>query len=161
MIKSISIALLCCLAALVAADGLAFAQAGSTGGTIGKTDKSASGGGGISRRKNAVDSSSRLTGIWQWRADCPVGGPYVGSFRLAQTSAGQLTGEFLDDSGPTKTGRITGAVIADKVSFTREAGGRVIQYNAVLNSSNKPHRMVGTTSESSIVGGCSFTASKG
>jgi hypothetical protein len=40
----ISIAVVCCLAALVASDGFAFAQAGSAGGTLGKTDKSASGG---------------------------------------------------------------------------------------------------------------------
>jgi hypothetical protein len=160
MRKSIAILVVSWLAALFAADVTAFAQAGSTGGTLGKTDKSASGGEGTSRRKNAVDSSASLTGNWQWRAECPVGGPYFGSFRLAQTSAGRLTGEFLDDSGPTKTGRITGTVTADKVSFTREGGGRVIQYNAVLNSSSKPHRMVGTTSESSIVGGCSFTASR-
>jgi hypothetical protein len=39
----ISIAALCGWAALIAADGVAFAQAGSIGGTIGKTDKSVSG----------------------------------------------------------------------------------------------------------------------
>jgi hypothetical protein len=44
MTKSIAIAVVSCLAILVAADGNAFAQAGSTGGTLGKTDKSASGG---------------------------------------------------------------------------------------------------------------------
>jgi hypothetical protein len=38
------IALACSLAALVATTGTALAQAGSTGGTLGKTDKSASGG---------------------------------------------------------------------------------------------------------------------
>src|SRR5262245_58205846 len=35
---------LVCVAALIASERLAFAQAGSTGGTIGKTDKSVSGG---------------------------------------------------------------------------------------------------------------------
>jgi hypothetical protein len=44
MTKSIAITVVCCLAILVAADGNAFAQAGSTGGTLGKTDKSVSGG---------------------------------------------------------------------------------------------------------------------
>jgi hypothetical protein len=44
MTKLIAIAVVCCLAALVAADGYAFAQTGSTGGTLGKTDKSVSGG---------------------------------------------------------------------------------------------------------------------
>jgi hypothetical protein len=44
MVKSISIAVVCCLIALFRADRTALAQAGSTGGTLGKTDKSASGG---------------------------------------------------------------------------------------------------------------------
>jgi hypothetical protein len=39
-----SIAILCGLAGLVAADRIVFGQAGSTGGTLGKTDKSSSGG---------------------------------------------------------------------------------------------------------------------
>jgi hypothetical protein len=42
--KSIAIAVVCSLAALVGVDQTAFAQAGSTGGTLGKTDKSVSGG---------------------------------------------------------------------------------------------------------------------
>ena len=44
MRKSIAIAIICGLAMLVAADQTVFGQAGSTGGTIGKTDKSLSGG---------------------------------------------------------------------------------------------------------------------
>jgi hypothetical protein len=44
MSKSIAIATICALAALVSTDQTALAQAGSTGGTLGKTDKSASGG---------------------------------------------------------------------------------------------------------------------
>jgi hypothetical protein len=44
MSKSIAVAVVCGFAVLVAAQGTAFAQAGSTGGTIGKTDKSESGG---------------------------------------------------------------------------------------------------------------------
>jgi hypothetical protein len=44
MNKSIPIAIICSLAALVGVDQTALAQAGSTGGTLGKSDKSASGG---------------------------------------------------------------------------------------------------------------------
>jgi hypothetical protein len=44
MTKSIAIAVVCCLATLVGVDQTALAQAGSTGGAIGKTDKAASGG---------------------------------------------------------------------------------------------------------------------
>jgi hypothetical protein len=54
MTKSIAIAVVCCLAALVGVDRTALAQAGSTGGTLGKTDKSASGG-----EENKLDSRPR------------------------------------------------------------------------------------------------------
>jgi bifunctional non-homologous end joining protein LigD len=57
-----------CLIALVATDRIAFAQAGSTGGTIGKTDKSVSGGDASSpaRRTAAPSSGStcKLSSVW-------------------------------------------------------------------------------------------------
>jgi hypothetical protein len=77
MTKSIAIAVVSCLAILVAADGNAFAQAGSTGGTIGKTDKSASGGDKETEpqrrsirpskaRTKEASSCARLVGVWSW-----------------------------------------------------------------------------------------------
>jgi hypothetical protein len=79
MTKSIAIAVVCCLAILVAADRSAFAQAGSTGGTLGKTDKSASGGEEgrsqterkrvttRSEPRNATERScSTIVGTWRW-----------------------------------------------------------------------------------------------
>src|ERR1700690_2842118 len=67
----------------------AFAQAGSTGGAIGKTDKSVSSGEGAvepntpaksrSRSQRAIDRGSSdqppdvsATGRWHWTADCPA-----------------------------------------------------------------------------------------
>jgi hypothetical protein len=79
MVKSISVAVVCCLAALVAADRMAFGQAGSTGGTLGKTDKSASGGeesgphqtsrprgARKANQKSTSGSCQRIVGSWSW-----------------------------------------------------------------------------------------------
>lgn len=76
---TLSIVAITCLIALLATDQMAFAQAGSIGGTIGKTDKSASGGEGQphSRAKpqkdktdatRAIRSSScrDIVGTWKW-----------------------------------------------------------------------------------------------
>jgi hypothetical protein len=76
MTKSIAIDVVCCLAIIAAADGSAFAQAGSTGGTLGKTDKSASGGDEKPRRdknagrggatKLAGRACNKVIGSWKW-----------------------------------------------------------------------------------------------
>jgi hypothetical protein len=79
MTKSIAIVVASCLAILVAAEGNAFAQAGSIGGTVGKTDKSASGGENSEpqpRRRGVVrphDVAVNLTGEWS----CDDGGTYT------------------------------------------------------------------------------------
>jgi hypothetical protein len=92
---------------LVAIDTEAFAQAGSTGGTIGKTDKSESGGGppspaeaqprkpsGASRNAPA-SSCSRMPGSWSWFNGITVvirpdgtasGGPHTASWSCANGS---------------------------------------------------------------------------
>jgi hypothetical protein len=178
MRKPVTLGIVCiiCLVALLAADRIARGQAGSIGGTIGKTDKSASGGeessaslgrylSPASRRhpqrngEGSVGPSSSVTGHWQWHSDCGPFGRFVGAFKLAQTSAGQLTGEFLSDSGEMKAGRISGTVTGDNVSFTRVAvGGQVTQFDAVLNSPDKPS-MTGSVSGPGRMP-CSFAASK-
>ena len=76
MTKLIAIAVVCCFATLVGVDQTAFAQAGSTGGTLGKTDKSASGGEEpnvrTERRKRAPrgvgkTQCDRAAGSWRWK----------------------------------------------------------------------------------------------
>lgn len=80
MRKSITICAItgiCTMVALLSTDTASFAQAGSTGGTIGKTGKSASGGeepegdkkadrGGVAT-KQAGNGCSRVAGRWQWK----------------------------------------------------------------------------------------------
>ena len=79
MRKSIAIAIICGLAMLVAADQTVFGQAGSTGGTIGKTDKSLSGGENSKPRLGRCEVAQpqgvaiNLTGKWS----CNDGGTYT------------------------------------------------------------------------------------
>jgi hypothetical protein len=65
MRKSVTLGIVCiiCLIAFLATDRMAFAQAGSTGGTIGKTDKSALGwreGEVVNRRRDDYDRQTRI-----------------------------------------------------------------------------------------------------
>lgn len=76
---TLGIVAISCLIALPAADRIALAQAGSTGGTIGKTDKSASGGDELGphqmsrtpgvrkgEAKSARGSCQNIVGVWTW-----------------------------------------------------------------------------------------------
>jgi len=82
----ILVAILCCSTMFVGGDRMAFAQAGSTGGTIGKTDKSVSGGeeqaeqkphtGSLPHRmKNETHSTGNncrgISGVWEWHSKLP------------------------------------------------------------------------------------------
>jgi hypothetical protein len=157
--------------ALLAVSHLAFAnvtsvlaQAGSTGGTIGKQDKSISAGdqiekpSNLQRQKHREESPRRqvvttLTGQWDWKAVC-YGVPYTGVFRLVQSAGGRLSGTFLSDSGAFQGGTITGLASGTQINFTRTNGTGSIRYTAVLSS---PQRMEGSLTQ---VGSCSFTATK-
>jgi hypothetical protein len=117
------------LSALVAAAQLqmAFAQAGSTGGVIGKQDKSISGGEGDaepraltkpSRRPIEGGNSDRSSGVsvagrWSWNADCPSG-HWQGQLDLAETARGQFGGSFVP-IGTVSNGHVNGT----SVTFTR------------------------------------------
>jgi hypothetical protein len=138
----------------------AFAQAGSTGGTIGKTDKSVSGTGEEtppSRDKIKTpgqgNSAAILTGSWNWRAQC---GPLTpgGVFVISNASGGRISGDFLSDV----TGTFSGTISGDRISFAR-----------ILPSVDSPQRWTGTISWSSgrmageitrPLGVCTWSATK-
>jgi hypothetical protein len=124
MRNSIVIVVVSGLAALIAADGSAFAQAGSTGGTLGKTDKSASGGeeaaephaqGRVHKR---LTVSPLITGRWRWQSDC--GGGRNGSFEINHVSAGAFSGTIVN--GDHSIGDISGRISANSISFTNSVG---------------------------------------
>jgi hypothetical protein len=111
----------------------ACAQTGSTGGKIGKTDKSISGAQSATEPDKNVSSKSRpsdqgagdrssgpsLAGRWRWTADCSIKG-WHGEFDLTETSRGHFGGSFAgtnwQDVGTITEGRINGT----SVSFTRK-----------------------------------------
>lgn len=127
------------LSALLAADGMASAQAGSTGGTLGQTDKSAVGSREVvepaktprvvrSKKRDTGPGSERQAGVsvagrWQWIADCQSAGHYTGAFQLTQGMSGELNGIFLQtnihDNGTITDGHVASGII----SFTRNAIG--------------------------------------
>src|SRR5215472_9713357 len=105
MSKSIVIAAaLCSMVALVAADRSAFAQAGSTGGTLGKTDKSASGGEDQPQARQKPNGRPRhsaigetaapvsISGKWTWTQKCDDGSEWVGVFEFSESPDGEVSG---------------------------------------------------------------------
>ncbi len=134
-VVSIAIGFICGFAASLAADQMALAQAGSTGGTLGKTDKSAGG------NREAVEPASppiaihpkkgdaaavsgpqvavSVAGRWKWTADCQSSGHWGGGFQLTQETKGEFSGDFLHTT-MADIGTITdGEVGNGAISFTR------------------------------------------
>jgi hypothetical protein len=117
--------------ALVAAGGSgAFAQAGSTGGTLGNTDKSISGDREepqqgdrhqsrpreIERSVKSAPSAVSVAGRWHWTADCD-NGHYEAEFVLLDVNNGRFTGNFTGGAGD---GTITdGSINGKSIAFTR------------------------------------------
>lgn len=98
MRKSVTLGIvgIICLIALPATDRMALAQAGSTGGTIGKTDKSVSGGDKETEPQRSIRSSkartteasscAKLAGVWSWFTNGDVTFKTNGSFVQPQVS---------------------------------------------------------------------------
>src|SRR5271168_1581543 len=86
-----------CVAMLMPLPVTAFAQAGSTGGTIGKTDKSAVGESAQSPRALQTIQPDRagphppISGKWLWEARCGFGN-FHGEFEIGSVTARQFTG---------------------------------------------------------------------
>jgi hypothetical protein len=170
MRKPVTLGTVCiiCFIALLAADRIALAQAGSTGGTLGNTDKSASGGApaparyGTEKTQGTVALANRLKGSWQWRAVCGLL-PASGVFEIRDLSGNRFSGEFISDF----PGRLYGGTInGDRISFKRELNvlfenSRTPQTWTASLSQGEPYRMQGDivrTAEG--LGPCTFEASK-
>ena len=123
------------VAMLQATGSSVLAQAGSTGGAIGKTEKSISG----SERSTDVQPAAKtrannqrpaqagngdrsgessVAGRWRWTQDCSIG-RWQGEFELSETSGGSFSGNFAGtswhDIGTISGGRVSGS----SISFTR------------------------------------------
>jgi len=118
----IAVAFMCSLMLFVAAERVAFAQAGSTGGTIGKTDKSVSGGDEPpqQRPKAKLRTSTvgnapahSISGKWAWTAKCTDGSEnWAGAFELTQNTDGAVSGSFTGNGEP---GSFSGTVFGNRL----------------------------------------------
>ena len=165
-LRIVGISAACGVMLLLTYHGVASAQAGSAGGSVGKIDKSVSGSEQSSEPKNSASrrhaqappsekSAASLTGMWNWTAVC-FGIHYTGVFRMAQAGGGELTGVFLTDSGDFQGGTISGAVTGSKVDFTRTNATGTIHYTAELDPSQK--KMDGSLTRAGIT--CPFSVTK-
>jgi hypothetical protein len=139
-----AVAILCGLLAYLTADRIASGQAGSTGGNVGKTDKSISGGENAQapRARQTVKpdhaSSNQLayaaiSGRWHWEAKCGLGN-FQGEFEIGPVTTRQFTGRFLSDlPGPIADGHIAG----EQVSFSRQVLGHWQPWTAVLRGASQ------------------------
>jgi hypothetical protein len=127
--RLVAIAFVSGILAWFAAGTTAFAQAGSTGGSVGKQDKSISGGEAapsqnppaskkpLERTDEQTHNSSAasLAGSWNWTAQCALNAP-SGVFVISQVSGTQFSGSFLGDYPGSLSGKIAG----DRIFFTRQ-----------------------------------------
>jgi hypothetical protein len=106
----------------------AFAQAGSIGGTVGKEDKSLSGGDDQPQRhqepkarlRHSVSGErttpSSIGGKWIWTQRCDDGAEFSGAFELTQGSDGAVSGAATGSDG---NGSISGKLVGRKLTGTR------------------------------------------
>jgi len=134
--KSLGIAMLGTLLAAFAGYSSTLAQSGSTGGTIGDTNKTLSGERTTEPRTPArprsksdrpAESGGRvavqppkvsLTGRWSWSGDCNSG-HFDGEFDLTETSPGHFSGSFAGTALHDIGNIVDGVVDGTSISFTR------------------------------------------
>ena len=118
---------LACGAALLAADH-AFAQGGSIGGTLGKTDKSSSGGeeqspqhhrSGTRASTGTAQPTSSYSGKWAWTAKCDDATDWTGSFDMTENSDGSVTGPFTGNGGGgSMSAKLSGNRLSGSLCYT-------------------------------------------
>jgi hypothetical protein len=104
--------------------GNAFAQGGSTGGTLGKADKSVSGSREEPRQASTHpmrEKPKRATGVsisgkWVWTQKCDDGSEFSGSFNLIQNYDGTVSGSVTGKDG---SGSISGRLGGNKIIGSR------------------------------------------
>jgi hypothetical protein len=151
---------------LLTCGSLALGEAGSTGGTLGKTEKSISGSGESApadRRRPRTPSippmqmtAASLEGNWDWEASCTVG-QWQGGMTLHAVSATKFSGEF----NKGHIGSIAGTINGNRLSFIRTWMGIIKQnWTAPVTSAGSSLRMQGPFTDPTH-SGCRFSATKG
>jgi hypothetical protein len=127
---------LLCATLLIAATGTAFAQAGSTGGSLGNTDKSISGE--REQPREALPSRKRekpkraptavsMNGNWVWSAKCDDGSTWAGTFDLVQSADGTVSGAASGNDGSgSLSGHLQGNTMIGTRSYSTHSNSIVI-----------------------------------
>jgi hypothetical protein len=139
------------------------AYGGSTGGAIGKKDKSVSGDVSAPQvSKPPVDrddqpkgiSASSLAGSWNWDASC-TGKQWNGEMTLRASSSSDFAGEF------SKLGTVKGSVKGSRISFTRDWSGLLHQeFNGTVSQSPRGTLRMNTRVIYAGHTNCRFSATK-
>jgi len=162
---------------MVSTPGVAQMQPGSTGGTIGKVDKSISGGGDVEQpnstasRRSLSKSENRssetsASGRWRWHAGCGIGGQWHGVFQISQTADGSFTGTFTSDASDSgaaanpvpqqiQSGRVSGG----QISFTRVIAPAQQWTGTISPASGETRGMMGSIAALGL-SICSWTATR-
>lgn len=153
--------IICIIVTLLCSEPTAFAQAGSTGGTLGKTDKSLSGNESapVPRRTmpsakpaQAGSAARSLAGSWHWRAQCSDGTNWEAIFVATAAGSGSASLEFVGALGGKGVGTLSGS----HVTLYRSFAWTHQTWSATLSGSD---RMTGIIT-SSEGGSCTFEASR-
>jgi hypothetical protein len=141
----IAAVLLATMLVSVKTEGAAFAQAGSTGGTIGNQDKSVSGGGDQTpsgkeshvRHRSSAGTRAPLSisGKWAWTAKCGDGSDWAGSFDFTQNSDGTVSGAVTGSDGSGSiSGRLVGNTLTGSRAYSAHSTQIVLTFAAGGNS---------------------------
>ena len=132
----------------------AFAQ-GSTGGTLGKTDQSLSGGqkeGSPERQPSAKKATAgsgatepSIFGRWQYRAQCSASGVLTGTLNLGGTSE-RLHGSIRQDAPAANFSITGGRVSAGRATFAVPVGPLLVTWNIAVSGAGKSAQIVGIAS---------------
>ena len=150
------------LLTIVAMATTALAQGGSTGGSIGKTNKSMSGeepGDPPDRKPPAPanqNTSASIAGSWDWEASCSSES-WQGGMILRASSSTEFTGEF----SKGHSGSLVGTVKGNRVAFVRDWHG-IVKQQCTGTLSGPPGaklRMQGPFTDPNRAG-CRFSATK-
>jgi hypothetical protein len=116
----IALALMCIASLLILSEVASFAQAGSTGGTLGKTGKSASGGDEAPaaghRTRAPTQRSASISGRWSWRGKCADDSEWSGNFDLDQGVGGSIHGTCSTTRESCST--VSGQVVGNKATLS-------------------------------------------
>jgi outer membrane receptor protein involved in Fe transport len=133
--------ILCASVMIPGGDRIAFGQAGSTGGTIGKTGKSVSGGeeerpgDRKSGDRKAAATPATISGKWSWRAKCEDGTFSTGEYDFDQDADGTLSGSCRIISRPalgSSCSALSGRVAGNKVTLT-------VRWHDLVGSHQNPY----------------------